>query len=349
MQRRIWICLTAALALLGGNVAWGQANANSRDDKLRQATRGRSPMLWDVSLVLEGYVTQMTRHYKLTDKQAEYTRALLTSRVKSFLKDYEKDVRSLFGEYWDYQMRGQLPTPEVAKEFAARAAPLVAAMRQEIFDGNQQWRRILDDDQLAQHDRDLETMTRQFDYFEKSLERWERGIVQPSDLGLRGQKSTRRTIRSEDSMEYYVRNFIVQYGLDKGQQETAYSILREVREEAKRYREAHKEELAQLDAAEAELYRSNPSIEADPDDKEARKREADQIQERRARLEQPINVGLFNRLKKQLEDIPTADQRASYRERMDRLQARINQRRAANSRPAEAGTQPAGEASAATP
>src|SRR5690554_1679834 len=72
---------------------------------LRNATRN-SPLFWDVQTVIDEYVRVMAGHYDLSDTQLEYTRQLMNTRVKQFLKDYEKDVRILMGEYQEYRMRG---------------------------------------------------------------------------------------------------------------------------------------------------------------------------------------------------------------------------------------------------
>ena len=45
---------------------------------------------------------------------------------------------------------------------------------------------------------------------------------------------------------------------DAGQQQTAYAILRELQDEAKRYRERYKDEFAELEARFKEIYQSNP-------------------------------------------------------------------------------------------
>lgn len=315
---------------------------------LRQATR-HSPLFWDVQTVIDEYVRVMAKHYDLSDTQLEYTRQLMNTRVKQFLKDYEKDVRILMGEYQEYRMRGEMPTPAAAKDFARRAAPLLAVIRTEIMDGNMQWRRILNDEQRKKHDRDLEIMRRQFDYYEKSMERWAEGDVRPSDVGIRSRNIPGNIVRVEDSMGYYVRNFIASYNLDEGQRQTAYSILREAREEARRYRDSHKAEFAELEARQKELMASNPR---DEDDQKRIKEEGKKLTERRLELERPLNKDLFDRFKERLETIPTADQKAAYEARQNALKERLARLR----RPAPgtatlpagtAETQPASEQQAA--
>lgn len=320
--------------------------------KLREATRS-SPLFWDVQTIIDQYVKVMSNHYQLTENQEQYTRELMNQRVKQFLKDYERDVRTLMGEYRDYQMRREMPAPEAAKDFARRAAPLIAAIRQEILDGNMQWRRILNEEQIKKHDRDLEIMRMQFDAYEQTMQRWAEGDVRPADVGIRERNPARNVIKVEDAMGYYVRNFINQYNLNQGQRETAYSILREAREEAGRYRDSHKAEFAELEARQKELAASNPR---DEDDQKRIKEEGRKLTERRAELEKPLSEELFARFKERLETIPTADQRAAYETRQNALKDRLAKLRRTSTtatlpagvgtRPAGAETRPAGEVAA---
>ena len=86
----------------------GSTFAQAQQDQI--AISG-SPLFWNIDKVLDLYVGHVTRYYNLNDAQEIYTRKLLTSKVKRFLKDYEKDVRSLAGEMLDYQFKRELPPP----------------------------------------------------------------------------------------------------------------------------------------------------------------------------------------------------------------------------------------------
>jgi len=302
--------------------------------------------------MIDIYVKRMGRHYNLTQQQEEYTRELLGQRVKQFLTDYEKDVRWLATEMWDYQAKGELPPPEIAKEWGLRAQALLPAIRQEIIDGNNKWHEILNDDQRRQHDRDMELMSKQFDRWQGMFDRWSKGEIQSSDFDPRGDSRVsqpRGPSRSENSWEQYVKNFIAIYNLDSGQQQTALSVLRTLREEAARYRDAHKDEYSKLEAEEAAMAKAEPKT-----DHEDLKKSMDQARERmehRRRLEKPIGE-MFVRLKNQLERIPTGDQRRARQAAMDKLAAwsRRGSTKPAVITSAPASTQPeAAEASATQP
>ncbi len=317
-----WVCLALAQA---------QAPPNQRPKEPAGAV---SPLYWSVNTMMDGYIQQMTRYYNLTPEQQDYTRSLMNQRVKRFLGDYEKDVRWLAAEMFDYQMKREMPPAEIAKEWGTRAKPLLAAVKQEIFDGNNEWRKVLTDPQRKQHDRDLEQMRKEFDNFEQRFDRWSKGEVMPTDFPgtISNQPLTVR--HSEDAWEYRVRIFIQDYNLDKGQQQTAYSVLRQLREEAKRYRDAHKDEFTKLETSENEAIHSPPKTNLE--ELKRSQDEARQRADRRKELQRPL-AELFDRLKAKLDEIPTAEQRLARQQRDNKLSQLARPR---TTQPASA-TQPA--------
>ncbi|MDM8008806.1 MAG: hypothetical protein QUV05_21925 [Phycisphaerae bacterium] len=339
---------------IGAMVTWGatavaQNQPGTRAPASKKNPYAGSPLTWGVEPIIDNYVSQMTRYYNLTPDQEEYTRQLLNQRVKRFLNDYEKDVRTLFAEYWYLQLRGEAPSVEEAKDLARRGGPLIAAIKKEILDGNQKWREILDENQRKIHDRDLEQMHKTFDEFEQRLDRWSKGIVEPTDIGQRKVGPRSAPIKPEDAWDYRVSSFIAEYNLDAGQQGTARSILRELKDEAKRYRERNQEKLTALNNQLKEMYASEPKT--DPEERKKAAEEIKKINERLNEVERPIREDLWRQLLMRLERIPTEDQRRMHREKQDRMMAsltgRVSSTRTASqpesTRPA---TNPAVEASA---
>lgn len=331
MRKLASLVLATAVAVVAAGPLFGQNEPNPPKSEKKDARQQwdeatkDSPWFWNAQLMINAYVGAMSQAYKLTDKQEEYTRELMNKRVKQFLKDYEKDARTLMTEYFEYRMKGEVPSVQAAQEFARRAQPLVPIIRQEIIDGNMQWRRILNEEQRKQHDRDLEIMNLQFDGFDKMMTRWSNGDIRPQDVGIQQRNRPFQVRKVEDAMGDYVRNFIARFDLNEGQQQTAQSILREAREEAARYRDSHKEEFAQLTAKQKELTASDPKSEAEV--KQA-KQDGRKLTERQAELEKPLNEDLFNRFKERLETIPTADQRAAYDARQAAIKERLAKLRA---------------------
>ncbi len=300
-----------------------------------------SPLGWEIDSVMEVYVSNISRHYNLDESQSKYTRALLTKRVKSFLQNYEKDVRDVMAEFMIYQGSQRLPSPEVAKEFAQRATPLIEAMKQEIYKGNQEWRNILNDDQKKVHDRDLQQMDDFFEKLNKQLDNWSEGKVESLDLSGRRTVSNRpQMLNPEDAWDYYVNSFVYRYGLDQGQRETAYSILREMKDEARRLREARGPEFERIATRRKELNEQLTKQDGSNNIEEYQKKMLE-ISAEKQKLETPIR-GLFNKLKERLETIPNADQRRAYDTRMAGLKKFMDKKHESETKPASE-TQPAGE------
>jgi hypothetical protein len=341
MRRLRFLILAMAMTAgpLMGQDTPARTKTNEKDatKQWNDATQA-SPWLWDAQLMINTYVRAMGQAYNLTDKQEEYTRELMNQRVKQFLKDYEKEARTLMGEYFEYRTRAEMPSPQAAREFAQRAQPLLPILRQEIIDGNMQWRRILNEEQLKRHDKDLEGLNQQFDVFDKMMTRWEKGDVRQTDVGIPQRNRPFSVTKVEDAMGTYVKNFIARYGLDDGQSQTANSILREAREEATRYRDSHKEEFAEMDAKQKTLAASDPK-----GDEEVKriKEEGRKLTERKAELEKPLNEELFARFKERLETIPTADQRATYEARQKAIKDRLAMLRSRTATTLPAATRPA--------
>lgn len=319
--RSIVLWLMSAL-LLAAPAAWAQQKKEEAHKNANPNPLAGSPLFWRTDWILEAYVKAITRHYNLNKDQEEYTRKLLSQRVKDFLNDHEREARALIAQYMEYQMSQELPDPETAKEFAKKAGPLVKQIRKEIFEGNMRWREILDDQQRAKHDQDLRQMTNFFDGMELGLERWKEGRVQPSDLpGRLGARPPR--LKIEDAWDYWVRTFIRSYKLDEGQQQTAQSVLRELKAEAARYRDANKDKFTEMEAASAKL--SNRSPKTEPTDLAKYQEETRGLQKRKEELETPIR-GLFDQLRTRVEAIPTTEQRRVRQQELERLRAQARQR-----------------------
>jgi hypothetical protein len=127
--------------------------------------------------------------------------------------------------------------------------------------------------------------------------------------------SAERGIKSDESdWQEYVRRFIETYSLNESQQNTAHSILREMCDQAARYRRAHADDFARVDQkltrVDATGGRDNntASGKATASRPLATNRIRSLLQER-DRLEQPVTVDMFNRLKERLDRIPTQAQR----------------------------------------
>ena len=348
MKKCIAVCMVVTLAYACGVPAFAQdQGGRAQPDSSKKNPYLGSPLTWSVEPIIDNYVGQMTRYYNLTKDQEEYTRQLLTQRVKRFLNDYEGDVRSLFHEYMYLQVEGKMPTAEQAKELARRGGPLVAAMKKEILDGNKKWREILDEKQQKIHDRDLEQMNRTFDELDERINRWSKGDVRPTDFpgsNTRLGPLPQKPMPPEDAWQFKVNSFIMEYNLDAGQRETAQSILRELRGEATRYRERNKEKLSALNARVQEITDSGPKT--DPDERKKAAETVKKVYEEINTVERPIREDLWRQLLSRLDRIPTEEQRRLRKEKQDRLIAKVTAGKRVETRPAD--TRPESSRPAAT-
>jgi RNA polymerase sigma factor (sigma-70 family) len=105
---------------------------------------------------------------------------------------------------------------------------------------------------------------------------------------------------SESFWQEYTRRFIETYRLDVSQQQTAHAILRQMYDEATRYRQSHRDRIARLEAGLAGA--GNPTT-SRPD------QEVRTLVREREAIDRPIQVDMLNRLKERLDRIPTANQR----------------------------------------
>ncbi len=334
-----WMILPAML------LAVASRSVAAAEPKAAKDTYSESPLIWSADAIMDRFVDHMTRYYNLDETQQKYTKGLMTQKVKRFLTDYEQDVRWLAYDMWDYQQKGEVPPPEIAREWGRRGGPLIKAIRKEIIDGNMEWREILTDEQKRKHDRDLRIMNEQFDEMESKADRWSRGEIRPSDLrNTRGLVNNDVYVvrKSEDAWTSYVRSFAQLYELDEGQRNTAYSLLRQLKERARQYRESNKAEFDQIEKQKNELTAG--ARKNDPQERKQASEAFARLREKREKLEKPISDDMFAELKRKLEQIPTDNQRKARQAVRDKLDAIAASRPAAESasRPAVAETRPAG-------
>jgi hypothetical protein len=319
LYRRIWLkrIVAASIAAVVVQVAaMGQAPAQPDRPNVN-----RTPA-WNPELMMDIYVKALTRQYNLSPDQEEYTRKLLTKRVKDFLQDHETDLRTLMFEMLEFQQKRQLPPADVARQWAEMGKPIFKDARKAILDGNKEWHEILNDAQRKRHDSDMAMLERQFKQMEERLNDWGNGEIKPEHfypVGSRGPGVTDSqawtTAKPEDTWEMYLRMFVIRYALDASQKETAQSVLRECRDRADAYREKHKAEFDDITAKMKELRESHAKENVTKESLDAARKAHDQLREKKTELEKPISEGIFNEFKQRLDQIPTKEQKAAYEQK----------------------------------
>lgn len=277
-------------------------------------THPNNPELWNVDAMMEDAVLQIARRYNLNKAQEQYTRLLLTSRVRAFLEEREPEIRELLKESIDLRRGLKEGSLENYKRWATRAAPLYLEAQKAILEGNDEWRGILNDDQKKIHDADLGLMKNQFGQVTRIMEDWKggKGIPgmpgspgTPSVGGIRSggpemskvsdaQPGIRRQLM-EDNWLAYTNLFIQTFNLDEKQTVAARDkIHKEIRDDARKYREKRKDDFA---AIEEQAKSPKP------------KWPAPELSRRRAELERPLQ-DMFKSLHQRLDQLPTSKQRA---------------------------------------
>lgn len=260
---------------------------------------------------MEDAVQQIARRYDLNKAQEDYTRLLLTRRVRAFLKLYEDDVRKLLKESIDFRLGLKTSNPEALMDWAERAVPVYEAARQAILDGNNEWGAILTEKQKETHKKDLDQMEMQFNNVSTLLKDWRtgKGVSAGPARPVQGQEETglvskdpavRLAQKLEDNWAAYVERFIQTYQLDEKQQNSARSgIYREMLETARRYRDKRKTEFDNLNA---ELKVVGATAQ--------RTGRREELQQRKKKLEDPLRE-MFVQMDRRLRTLPNETQLAA--------------------------------------
>lgn len=296
-----------------------QARSQQAEKAATAQSHPNNPELWNVDQMMEEAVLQISRRYNLNKAQEDYTRLLLTNRVRAFLDIHEQDVRELLRESIDMRLGIKPGTADEYMRWAARAAPIYNAAQQAILDGNEEWGVILDVEQKKIHEADLSAMRTSFAQVDRMLENWKAGqgpaggiaVAQPqpqTQQGLAGGGTAVTQARVsnpqtpviqqhiEDTWQAYVNRFIHTYGLDEKQAISARDkIYKDIRDQANQYRERRKAEFSALNE---EAYARKP------------KTDLKAIDRRRHELERPLGE-MFVLLDKRLRTLPDAKQIAN--------------------------------------
>ena len=305
-RRHFWICIVITACC--GGTAWAQSKADPDNNS------ERAKSLWNPQDMMKQAGDGIARHYKLNAEQEAKTRKLLTERVTKFLQKHDKEIWPLLWELTEAQMKGDAPGKESALKIAERGYPIFEDARAEIMRAQDDFRTYLTEKQKRSHDSDLKGLEQQFRSIDHQLSSWRKGQVnkkRPFQIRL-GPPGTRTVpiggggLRSrphtpEALWERHVRQFIGDYRLDETQKVAATAILRDLMEQAERYRTTHHKDLVDAEA----LVRRTEL--AKPFDRKA----LEQARMIRELLNKPF-ADYFNELKGRLNSIPTEKQRAEF-------------------------------------
>lgn len=296
------------------------SSPTSKPSESTPQTDPRNPSLWNADRMMEDAVQTLTRRYNLNKEQEEYTRKLLTTRVRAYLADHETDLRQLIRESLDMQIDPRKANADNYKRWGERARPLFERAKKDILEGNKEWGEILNDSQKQIHKFDLDMMQQNFGQIDNLITKWSAGKYNPSDTSPKpppqiaqdtarvspgGAVAERRTL--EDIWQTYVSLYGSTYGLDPEQANAAKAILSDCRGRAQAYRDRRKAEMTQLDARVNDATAAMNRAAAGPDSQAANARLLE-ANASKAELEAPIG-DIFKDLQQRLDAKLTKAQR----------------------------------------
>ncbi len=255
-QRNVLLAVFSIGTLVSGLAAIGQTAAPKND-----GAKAEVESFWETSKILDMAVKNLARRYNLTERQTEFTREMLTTRVNGFLESHRDEVWPLLRDLVMHQRNGEAPDAETAKRLGPRALRIIEEAKQEIYSSNTEWREILTDEQKLLHDWDLRQMDGTFEGMEKNFEAWAKGEPISGSIfpqAKRRLEPRRPTKPDKDSLyhpkpqedperdaifDIYVKKFIADFELKPDQVESARSILREIKLRASDFRETNRKQI----------------------------------------------------------------------------------------------------------
>jgi hypothetical protein len=221
--------------------------------------------------------------YQLNDQQRGQLRTLVYKESLHMLGRYGATTLGNFREMLQSRLDGEPITPEQVARWEKAMDPLIGDLRKDIERLRGEFGGMLNEDQKKILERDLQSANRRMDHYLKAREAWKRGEWQASDWGLqddpvqngRGSGGKPETLAGksaagggadkpksatptsaipegvalafdESTWETFVRAFIAHYMLDASQEKKCLAIMDGLVEQARHYRQRHKEELEKI-------------------------------------------------------------------------------------------------------
>lgn len=275
-----------------------------------------------LNLMLLRWAEEACEEYDLDGEQRAKVREATVKRFEGFLTDNRSQIQPLANEFIEMRMSLEPPSKERIQAWADRALPVFEKSRDQIRESNDEFRKVLRPIQRAKFEVDALQMNAGMAIAEQKLKAWKKGEVDkdvfweplPADRRQRREERRRRAEEKKgtevepprapvdqivvelDRWEKYVADFVQMFSLDEGQRITALSCLSELKERAIAHRDRRSEDIARLE------FRIEHNTAADGP--------LDDFKKQLSELYGPID-DMFKELQTRLENLPTAQQRAS--------------------------------------
>ena len=272
------------------------ATAGAEEKSLGSIDLTRPAAEHTVERIVDQAVINIGRRYNLNNDQLEKTGQIMKTYVNGFLKEHEEEIWPAIRELLASNLKPPKTEADL-RRLGASARKLAKLAHKAVKDGNAEWRKILTDEQKKTHDFDLAELDKTFAQMDQNFGSWEDGqstadnpiFGNNRDRVARTQKSPPTPPRPPAGLprgttepfelsvfDIFVEGFIKNYELDAAQIESARSILKEIKANARNFQANNKDKFAEIEKARNKAMK----------DKDAKKiREADA---RRKKLIEPV-------------------------------------------------------------
>ncbi|NLX05125.1 MAG: hypothetical protein GXY33_08275 [Phycisphaerae bacterium] len=273
-----------------------------------------------VELLVETQVRNMRQRYRLSPEQTEQVREALdhqdiTLQFKAAgkMEAFERKVRKAL------KAKQEVPVEDV-QEFVREVQPLCRRFADRQIETMNAIQSVMNDAQKKRYQEEIEERRGSFEELLGRLERWEKGDIRPGELKEQfgreeptvspeeiEQKIVAEINRykptSFDFWDLYVRTFIEAFGLEKGQQTLAWSVLGEIKSRAESYKRDHVRQYAEARTYMGSLRDPAVAGKTGEERREALEKGRRKLEE----LDEPL-IRMFDELKTRLMRIPTTAQ-----------------------------------------
>jgi len=303
----------------------------------RRETQAQPPTLpeglWPsnklMNLMLTRWADQISRKYDLEESQQAKVRQAVVERWGTFLNENRSTIQPLANEFVEMRMELEPPAKEQVQAWAQRAMPVFVQFRQQVNQGTSEFREILNPLQRAEFELEALQFGVGMQVAEHKLKQWQKGefekveFWEPTGAERRQRRAERRRRRMEQARktaesapqsqetdqialelkawDKYVKEFIRIYKLDEGQRTAVLSVLSELKGRALAHRDRHRNDIVRLERR-IETFTGAEEDLAD-------------LKKQLTELYGPID-DLFKELRRRIEQIPTATQRAEAGKQM---------------------------------
>ena len=256
---------------------------------------------WQIAQRLEVVGSRIQERYGLSDEQKKSLKERIFREALVVMTRNFSTISSNADEIIRTRQAGQPFTPEQVARWVRNDRPVRMEWYRSVMELTNELGEMVPMTQKAQFQRDFENVNRRLGMMEQMYTEWEQGKWRPEDWGLHDDPMHAGLIKAEahppsrppasqpairvtsqmSAWARYVQEFVGKYELDRSQEVTAWSILEELEERARRIQE------------------SKPAP-ADDGSADAKKTQADT----------EVIAVIFEELKARLEQLPTRSQRS---------------------------------------